>query len=312
MEIWFLLASLDGYSITIMEASPLDVAYSLVKQADHAMMKGEYRASSDFYLKASAKFTEAMGLTASVEARRTMEAMAAVYKAKSQHLVDPKILSQVQKLNNSSGSITSSNTTNSTTSPPGSVNSMNRSRPDDLTMSLASARGIPSRNLRGKSTSEDHDPFYTFYSLINQAFTRAYNSALEKATASGTGLANSPDFVTDSFYVVPDDESSSTKEELLAEISNLRQILQKTSSQLHAYEMAVKAQKDITKAGLNQLKHDVKVKESTTQRQYDTEIEQLRSENDKLKIQNGRLKSRWDDLKQQARKKRVPEGEASS
>lgn len=298
----------------------MDVAYSLVKQADHAMMKGEYPKSSDLYLKASVKFTEAVSLTASVEAQRTMEAMAGVYKVKSQHLADPKIIAQVQKLNPSSGSAaaasssSSTTTTNATTttSPPGSINNANRSRSDDLTMSLASARGIPIRNLRGKSTSEDHDPFYTFYSLINQAFTRAYNSALEKATASGAGLPNGPDFVTDSFYVVPADESSSTREELIAEISNLRQILQKTSSQLHAYEVAIKAQKDITKAGLNQLKQDVKLRESTTQRQYDTEIELLKSENDKLKIQNGRLKSRWDDLKQQARKKREPEGETSA
>ncbi|ANB11984.1 Kinesin-like protein [Sugiyamaella lignohabitans] len=185
-----------------------------------------------------------------------------------------------------------------------------------------------------KKKLSEEDPFYKFYSSINSVFTKTFNASIEKAkeerlhqvqnhssalhkngmSSSGgaseseansaiTSLMLPIKFDNESFYVVPNTNKSSI-EELATENANLRQMINRTSIQLHAYETATKKQKDALKNNLMLLRNEFNSRESARNRQHEEEIEALTSEIDKLKIQIGRMKSRWDDLKESARKRR--------
>lgn len=265
---------------------------------------------------ASTKFEEAKSLTWNEEAQRTLDVLSKQHLARSKFLNEQKnaIAAQRQEANNN----------NNNTRPAQS---------DDLAGSLASARGIPDGDRKNKSNttnntrpnsaannskrtsspSVEDDPFYKFYQSINSVYSKSFQNAVSKEEANtnerqqylgSTATLNSAAAGSnESFYVVPN-TSSLTYEELITENASLRQLLNKSSVQLQAHETANKKQKDALKSCLIQLKNELSAKESAKNKEHDAETEELKSENDKLKIQIGRLKSRWDELKESARNRR--------
>jgi hypothetical protein len=247
-------------------------------------------------------------LTVNEEAQRTLDILVKQHLARSKFLSEQKhsIVSKEEK---------------------GSGRASRPAQSDDLAGSLASARGIPesrrnqmSRQSSGGNTTSpsskrnmDDDPFYKFYSTVNSVYSKSYQSVVSKEEANAKDPSSkhsngsmSLAGTNESFYVVPN-TSSLTYEELITENASLRQLINKTSIQLQAHEMANRKQKDALKNSIMQLKNDLTAKENARNKEHDAELEKLKSENDKLKIQIGRLKSRWDELKESARKRREDE-----
>ncbi|KAA8908909.1 hypothetical protein TRICI_004722 [Trichomonascus ciferrii] len=274
----------------------------------NATLQRDYSKAIDLHVEASNKFEEAKVLTVNEEAQRTLDILAKQHLARSKFLSEQKNSIAMSEEKGSRG----------TTRPAQS---------DDLAGSLASARGIPeskrnqvNRQSSGGSTTStpskrgtDDDPIYKFYSTVNAVYSKSYQSALSKEETSSREQSSkypigsmSSAGTSESFYVVPN-TSSLTYEELITENASLRQLINKTSIQLQAHEIASRKQKDAIKNGLIQLKNELTAKENARNKEHDAELEKLKGENDKLKIQIGRLKSRWDELKESARKRREDE-----
>lgn len=282
-----------------MDGSPIEAAYTFAKRADRATLTKDYAKAVSLHVEASKKFAEAAELTQSREAAQTLNVISRQHLARSRFLADlrnePSIPSQVSPPSTSPGSsITEKGT-------------MNHIR-DDLGTSLAAAR-TPSDRLPG-SSRPDEDPFHKFYAAVNSTFAKSFQVAAAKEaqkkdlvtrSPSGSGGAGLPAVGNESFYVVPN-STSLTTEELIAENASLRQMINRSSVQLHAYETALRKQKDAIKNSLAQLRRELAARESARAREQEAELETLRVENDKLKIQIGRLKSRWDELKESARR----------
>lgn len=183
----------------------------------------------------------------------------------------------------------------------------------------------------------DEEPFYKFYSNITTIvykthaqtrdkakFTNKYHQANPKprklspsssklADTFGGGLRNP----TDSYYVVPTEESrvepptlpSSASQppppsDLAAENASLKESLQQATRSLDAYSDTFDRQKEAIKSSLAQLRAELHSREHQRTTALNAQIEELQAENDKLKIQMGRMKSRWEGLKESARKRR--------
>lgn len=266
-----------------MEGSTLDIAYALARKADMATQKGDYSNASALHSQASQKFTEAIAFTNSSQARTMLESLSKTHLTRSKFLADKKNLISSDSSRLAQG-----------------VSSVPK---EELMSSLGNARGIRAGGVQKK---DDLDPFSKAYSSINSSFTKTLNSFNERA---GDGNLGETIRTNESFYVVPVAATNNNNvEELNVENANLRQMLNRTSTQLYAYETAMKKHKDILKATLMQLKNDVAARESARNKQHELEIEQLRTENDKLKIKIGRLKSRWDSQKESSGKRREDEG----
>lgn len=251
---------------------------------------------------------EAVELTQSREAQRTLNALAKLHETRSE------FLKHVDRTGTGTQAQVPINTPVSR---------------DDLTGQLASARGIPEQarirpdrqdegtSHRRKSKAQaEGDPFIKFYTSVNNIFNRALSNAIEKSreesqpsTASSQAdishsfLGNVPRLGNESFIFVPKTTNVSS-EELATENANLRQLLNRATIQLHAHEQAMRKQKDVLKNSLLTLKNELSKRELERTRQHELELEALRVENDKLKIQIGRLKTRWDELKESARRRR--------
>lgn len=170
-----------------------------------------------------------------------------------------------------------------------------------------------------KSTSPlknpDEEPFFRFYSNVTTIVSKTHAQTRDRAKFTNKYLQNkskqsSPKMSdtigsfknpTDSYYVVPQHEPQDPSS---SEIENLREALKATQQSLEAYTDMFERQKDGIKSSLAQLRSDLQMREQEKMRSMNEQIEELQAENDKLKIQMGRMKSRWDGLKESARKRR--------
>jgi hypothetical protein len=259
------------------------------------------------------QFLEAIELTQSAEAKRTLDALAKLHESRAE------ILRHIERTDA---------TNHLTTNQPVSR--------EDITGHLATARGMPDpskrqseqqdspTNRRKGKAQADNDPFIKFYTSVNNIFSRALTSATDKSREetqiqsvspsssshvdiSHSFLGNVPRLGNESFIFVPK-ASNMSIEELATENANLRQLLNRATIQIHAHEQAIRKQKDVLKNSILTLKNELTKREIERTRQQELEIEALRNENDKLKIQIGRLKTRWDDLKESARRRREEDG----
>jgi chromosome segregation ATPase len=103
---------------------------------------------------------------------------------------------------------------------------------------------------------------------------------------------------TESYYVVP------VGADLTAENASLKESLKQTTQALEAYSGTFERQKDAIKSSLAQLRSELQAIEHAKVQELNAKIEELQTENDRLKIQMGRMKSRWEGLKESARKRR--------
>jgi hypothetical protein len=272
-----------------MDGAPLDIAYTLARKADMATQKGDYSNASTLHARASEKFTEAIAFTNSFPAQTMLDSLSKSHLARSKFLADKNNLVTADTGRDMGRAVT------------GGANGGR----EELVSSLASARGIrPIPTHSNKKEEWTGDPIQKAYTVINGSFTKTLNSLMSE---KGEGSLGETVRTNESFYVVPAATKNHTAEELSIENANLRQMLNRTSTQLYAYETAMRKHKEILKTTLMQVKAEIASKENLRNKQYELELEQFRTENDKLKIQIGRLKSRWDSLKESARKKREEE-----
>lgn len=174
----------------------------------------------------------------------------------------------------------------------------------------------------------DEDPFFKFYSNIttivskthtqtrdktkftNKYFQSKGASPLDKKTSRSPSSSKLSDTTisyknpTDSYYLVPKSINNESPESLATENANLKEALQGATRSLEAYSDTFERQRDAIKSSLGQLRVELQAKEQSKIQELNAAIEELQSENDKLKIQMGRMKSRWEGLKESARKRR--------
>jgi hypothetical protein len=261
-----------------------------VNKADHAEHKRDYAKASQLHAEASERFMEAKDLTKSTEAQRALNTLAEQHLERSKFLIEMEKERQKHPERNHDRPVPEL--------PPGSMR-----QHDDLTASLATARGIRHTVV---SQAKKEDPINKLYTSATVAYTKAFKTAVEKLNKdksfSGSSGIRSDN---ESFYLVPTPApTKSSSEELATEVTSLRNTVKRFNAQIQAHELGLKKLKDSLKTNLGQLRDDIDARETTLVRQYEAELEALRTENNNLKIQNGRFKSRWDQLKESARKRR--------
>lgn len=133
-------------------------------------------------------------------------------------------------------------------------------------------------------------------------FTNKYHQNKNKSNSSKisdtVGSLKNP---TDSYYVVSEHQAH---DNMASENAHLREALKSAQLSLEAYSETFERQKEIIKSSLAQLRSEMQAREQEKVQKMNAEIEELQAENDKLKIQMGRMKSRWEGLKESARKRR--------
>lgn len=175
--------------------------------------------------------------------------------------------------------------------------------------SSSSPASDPSK--RGQASSprlgnSDEEPYYKFYSNMTTVVTKTYTQTRDRAKftnkyhqmkkkSSSRSSNSSP---TESYYVVP------VGADLTAENATLKESLKQTTLALEAYSGTFERQKDAIKSSLAQLRSELQAIEHSKIQALNTTIDELQTENDRLKIQMGRMKSRWEGLKESARKRR--------
>lgn len=169
----------------------------------------------------------------------------------------------------------------------------------------------------------EDEPFYKFYSNITTMVSKTHTQTRDRSKftnkyyqSKGINKTSSPSSSklsdaaggfrnpTDSYYVVPTSETDEPQEGLAAENAKLKEALMTATRSLEAYSDTFERQKGVLKSSLAQLRSEIQAKEQQKTQELNTEIEELQAENDKLKIQMGRMKSRWEGLKESARKRR--------
>ncbi|KAK9473461.1 uncharacterized protein V1510DRAFT_392853 [Dipodascopsis tothii] len=161
--------------------------------------------------------------------------------------------------------------------------------PHALAHTLASARGIPRDGDEGylsvrRKTSTDEDPFAKFSGALEAALAR-----LQRGLREPAGRA-------ESFYIVPAAAPSDAAEG-------------EVTTSIGGYEPEVRRVRDAAKTALAKLRADLRARDQRRGRELEAELEALRGDNERLRIQNKRLKTRWEGLKESARRRRETEDE---
>lgn len=240
----------------------------------------------------------------------------------------PKPLSQSTSKNSTSSNssyaqppISSGNLTNSLASARGKpVNSVFPSQTsphaslaatfqNNQRYKVSSASSSPSNDptKRGQTSSPrlgnpDEEPYYKFYSNMTTIVTKTYTQTRDRTRFTNKyhqmKKSSSNTSPTESYYVVP------VGADLTAENASLKESLKQTTQALEAYSGTFERQKDAIKSSLAQLRSELQAIEHAKVQELNATIEELQTENDRLKIQMGRMKSRWEGLKESARKRR--------
>ncbi|KAK7202796.1 hypothetical protein BZA70DRAFT_291949 [Myxozyma melibiosi] len=223
-----------------------------------------------------------------------------------------------------------------------SVGSGASSSASALASSLASARGIAANDIdqhyvnvkhRSSRAASDLAPpsalaaaamghdgnddlFTRFNSTIEICMTRLFHSSGKTVAAfdalrrqGGAGLDQYGTGM-ESFYVVPTSrkETAASSDPGESSTSSTGQpsatLVSEITSSLSAHETNLRKQRDVMRNNLGKLRMEIRARESRRTKELEGEIERLVAENEKLKISNGRLKTRWDNLMESARKRR--------
>ncbi|KAK9246162.1 hypothetical protein V1506DRAFT_189227 [Lipomyces tetrasporus] len=280
-----------------MEESDLQKAHREASEADKAILSGRPKDAVTLYTSAASHFSSASSSTQDPEALKMLEILHTKYATLASQL-------QTNLTNNPAMFKTQR-------SPQASVQASSSS----LANTLASARGIPVNEIDGHyvnikrrgSAPVEEDPFMKYNALLETGLNKLQQSlaktvaAFHKIRRQSQGFKQGEESYNnsfDSYYVVPDESRRFDIEEgagtLVAEVA----------SSLAACESTMKRQKDVIRTSLGKLRQEVKTRESRRVRELESEIERLVAENEKLKISNGRLRSRWEGLKESARKRR--------
>ncbi|KAK9234628.1 hypothetical protein V1525DRAFT_412451 [Lipomyces kononenkoae] len=289
-----------------MEDSDLRKGHRQALEADKAMLSGRPKDAIKLYTSAASHFGSAKASAQDPEALKILDILQTKYAA---------LASQLQ-----------TNLTNNPTifkTKPSPQASSVHAFSNSLANTLASARGIPINEIEGHyvnikrrgSALTEEDLFTKYNALLESSWNKLQQSMAKTAALFDGIRRQNPSVKRDgesysntfeSFYVVPAEGGRRGDSEewtgAMAEIA----------SSFAACESAAKRQKDVMRTGLGKLRQEVKTRESRRVQELENEIERLVAENEKLKISNGRLRSRWEGLKESARKRRDAAGQTGT
>ncbi|KAK9463073.1 uncharacterized protein V1516DRAFT_671885 [Lipomyces oligophaga] len=118
--------------------------------------------------------------------------------------------------------------------------------------------------------------------------------------SSGDTLLN-PGMEASYFMVAP---TSATANPTDHASSGLGPLVNDVSRCLESHKTVLQAQKDNLRKGIKKLRNEVRSHEQRRIRELELEIDKISARNQVLTIENVRLKTRWDDLKRKAMKRR--------
>lgn len=169
------------------------------------------------------------------------------------------------------------------------LNQINKQGMDNISTSLASARGVSSHNPAIDSLVNDEttDPITKFqvqvYNLIKPP---NLNTNIETSPSKNVKL------------------SGKSIEELELENRTLKQLLSNYSENLQVYESFHKKLKVNLRNYLTALRSDLQAQEKKNRSASDKKLEALDRDNKKLEAQIKKLKERWNELVESAKRRR--------
>ncbi|KAK9469167.1 hypothetical protein V1512DRAFT_255646 [Lipomyces arxii] len=288
-----------------MDEALLHKAHKAASDADKAMLSNRPKDAIALYNAASIHFDNAKELTKDSEALRMLNILHLKYASLTQQLqsllvTEPEVLTCT---------LSQSSPTRSATVTSG------------ITSSLASARGIPVPDIDGPYVTVKHrangtgsvsyatntdDAFVRFNASLEASMNKMHQAAAKIAADLESFRQEQPALfrekwqdvsALDSFYVVPESPFRNNEDKSVIGV--------KLSRSIAACESVVRRQRDVMRTNLAKLRQDVKMREGRITRELENEIERLVAENEKLKINNGRLRSKWEGLRESAKKRRT-------
>lgn len=251
------------------DSPPLNHAYTATKNADAASMAGNYVKAALLFDEAAEKFDEVIETSPQTPARAVLAALASQQRSRAEYFRSDKAKQDVRR---------------------------NLSQQSHLAAARTSSQG---QQTPVAAPSTIASPQVSQY-MINTPSGDALNSLVGRASAAFTRSLEQAILVgrsdpSESFYLVSHGKHT---------VSSPSQGPTDTAERAQAYESAMKAQRVVLEHGLSQLRQELAQREQRINDEHTQEVDRLRAENDQLRIQVSKLKSRWDELKESARKRR--------
>lgn len=252
------------------DSPPLNHAYTAAKNADTAAMAGNYVKAASLFDEAARKFDEVIATSPQTPARTVLAALASQQRSRAEYFRSDKAKQDVRRNLSQQSQLAAARSSSQGQQPTPSVTSATIASPQVSQYMVNTPSGDALNALVGKAAA---------------AFTRS----LEQAILVGRSDPS------ESFYLVSQGKNTA---------STPPQGPGDTVERAQAYESAMKAQRLVLEQGLAHLRQEVAQREQRIHDEHTQEVDRLRAENDQLKIQVSKLKSRWDELKESARKRR--------
>lgn len=322
-------------TITIsMEGTALNRAYTASMEADTCTQNGDYHNARKYLIEAAEAFEEVINKAPETPSARTLQSLSKQHRDRAKYL-------QSESIQNSrrapSTPALSDITERSPRLPPRHKSvpplpSVTPRVPTDKSLATPqrdSARGsndeigrVPEEGPRGNNQSDNgisslpsvHTPppdsenediasfaNTSLQSLFHQstaAFVRAFEHSL------------TPTAPTDSFYLAaPSANPSGVAPGATTTVSTNPMMGHQISSmntfdRVEALEQAVKAMQGVLDRGLSDIVGEISAKEQLIYESHTATVDRIRAENDQLHIQVKKMRERWDNLKEGARKRR--------
>lgn len=279
-------------------------AYDTSERAESLVIKRQYKDASKLYKQASDLFSKHIGTTSNKEINNALKILTEDHNKRSQELSSLENLKPpTKKVTNNSGTGGSSigsglhnlgvgNNNNNSTGMQSAYNK--------ISTSLALARGIPGPsldNLMGSVEDIDGhngDPLQKLtVQLLNIFKPPKLNSFIEH----------------NEIQVKP---SGKSVEELDHENFHLKQLISNYAENLQIYESSNKKITRNVQTCLNNFKKEFTGKETRRIVELERKVDQLQKDNKDLSVQKEKLKQRWDELVESAKKRREESGANSA
>lgn len=306
-----------------MDSTPLDSAYTAAKNGDAAVLSADFSRAASYFREAASHFESVLVKAPDNPSSRTLRALAGQYNDRAEYFSSGKAAIDTKKYQISPASSASGtyspNKVSST--DPGTNPRLPARSPwnEHFTGNRSTFAGAS--QIGGKSVIADPgnpsqpgvvaplSEALTSIVLRSQAvFLKSFEHSLnEKSVSSGVRLDSIGNAPSESFYLVKPKSSKGGPGTSVPAVPSSDQLnSQVTLTSLdrsQAVEKASQAQNSALKTGLHQVLRDLALQEQRIVDDHTEEIDRLRAENDRLKIQVSKLKTRWEDLKESARKR---------
>lgn len=301
-----------------MDGAALDEAYNAVKTADTATMANDFSKAAAAHEEAAKYFGQAAEESPSNPARRVLVAMAEQQRNRAKYLASGRAREDAKKAaaavvavapgqSQIASTITSqlaAARTPQIAQPAGPLTTTQLSMPGGLPSASPSSNTPMAFSSVSSLPGSVEGAFSALQAHAREIYARTYDQALPAARGTDP---------SESFYLV--DTQATPKADFDARNVDL-------GAKVHALEAAYREQQLVLKVGLQQLQRRLAQREQEMLDAYTQEndrlraandrlnsqadkqeIERLRAENERLNSQVNKLKSRWDELKESAKKR---------